>query len=182
MIFFLGSTYPYGAYNPGNPNFSDYLTRTFNRDHLVFKTLLPLVEDLVGEPNGSRLLDLMIHNGKKMYIMDHILPLTPDSVKWEVTASQVEWLKGNELEMWAYFLQEDLLYSSKWLDITKYVNYSPSSPGMPPEAPGRTANWLGWQIVKAYMKRNPEQSFQDLINLKDAQQLMDLSRYKPRRR
>ena len=182
LDFFLGSDYPYAAYNPGNANFSDYLTRTFNRDHLVFKTLLPLVEDLVGEPEGSRLLDLMIHNGKKMYIMDQLLPLAPDSVKWEVTADQAEWLKSNELEMWAYFLQEDLLYSSKWLEITKYVNYSPRSPGMPPEAPGRTANWLGWQIVKAYMKKYPEQNLQDLIERKNAQQLMDLSKYKPRRR
>ena len=181
LDFFLGSTYPYTKYNPGNPNFSDYLTRTFNRDHLVFKTLLPLVEDMVGEPQGSRLLDLMIHNGKKIYIMDHLLPRAPDSVKWEVTAMQAEWLKDNELEMWAYFLQEDLLYSNKWLDITKYVNYSPSSPGMPPEAPGRTANWLGWQIVKAYMEKHPEEDWQGLIELKDAQQLMDLSKYKPRR-
>ncbi len=182
LDFFLGASYPYAAYNQGNPNFSKYLTRTFNEEHLVYKTLLPLVEDLVGDPQGGRLLDLMVHNGKKLYIMDHLLPYTPDSIKLEMTPDQVKWLNGNELEMWAFFLKEDLLYSSEWMKITKYLNYSPHSPGMPPEAPGRTANWMGWQIVSTYMSRFPEKTMQDLIAMKDAQEIMDLSKYKPRRR
>jgi hypothetical protein len=89
--------------------------------------------------------------------------------------------------MWGYFLKENdpagtnLLYSSDWQNIRKYVEYSPSSPGMPPEAPGRTANWLGWQIVKAYMQRHPEATMQDLIALRNAQKLLDDSRYRPSR-
>ncbi len=181
LDFFLGADYPYLQYNQGNANFSAYLTRTFNRDHLVSKTLQPLVDDLLGPPPGNRLLDMMIHNGKKLYILDHLLPYTADSVLLEITPEQVKWLKNNELEMWAYFLKENLLYSSEWQTIRKYIEYSPHSPGMPPEAPGRTANWLGWQIVRAWMKRNPEATMADLIALRDAQQLLDLSKYKPRR-
>nr|HQU60764.1 hypothetical protein [Saprospiraceae bacterium] len=156
LDFFLGENYPYQQYNPGNPNFSAYMTRTFNPSHLVSKTTQALINGLAGNPPGNRLLDKMIQNGKKLYVLDQLLPYTPDSVKLEVTPAQVEWLKDNELEMWAYFLKEELLYSSNWQDIRKYVEYSPNSPGMPPEAPGRTANWLGWQIVKPYMKRYPE--------------------------
>jgi hypothetical protein len=51
---------------------------------------------------------------------------------------------------------------------------------MPEEAPGRTANWIGWQIVKSFMARQPETTMEELIALKDAQQLLDLARYKPR--
>jgi hypothetical protein len=50
---------------------------------------------------------------------------------------------------------------------------------MPKAAPGRTANWLGWQMVKSYMKRFPETTFEELINMQDSQALMDQSRYKP---
>ncbi len=182
LDFFLGADYPYFKYNPGNPNFSDYLVRTFNKDHLVLKTLLPLIQDLTGEAEGGRLLDFMIHHGKQLYIVDHLLPFAPDSVKLEMTPAQVEWLSENELEMWAYLLKEELLYSSRWQEMRKFVDYSPTSPGMPPEAPGRTANWLGWQIVKKYMERFPETSMEELIALKDAQQLLDDSRYKPRRK
>jgi hypothetical protein len=181
LDFFLGEDYPYQQYNPTNPNFSAYLTRTFNRSHLVSKALQPLLEDLAGRPAGNRLLDLMIYNGKKLYVLDYLLPLAPDSVKLEMTPAQVKWLKENEREMWAFFIKEELLYSSETKKIRKYVEYSPHSPNMPTEAPGRTANWLGWQIVKAYMQRFPETSFTELFALSDAQAILDASNYKPRR-
>jgi hypothetical protein len=181
LDFFLGEGYSYQQYNPGNPVFSAYLTRTFNRDHLVGKTLQPLIEDLLGPPYGNRLIDFMIYNGKKLYLLDKLLPLAPDSVILEVTAEQVEWLQDNELQMWAHFLSENLLYSSDFQSIRKLVEYSPHSPGMPPEAPGRTANWVGWQIVRAYMKQFPETTMEDLIALRDPQALLDMSKYKPKR-
>lgn len=181
LDFFLGENYPYQQYNPGNSNFSAYLTRTFNKQHLVSKTLQPLIEEIVGYPSGNRLLDLMVNNGKKLYLLDKLLPYAPDSIKLEITDQQSKWLRNNELEMWAYFLKENLFYSSDYNNIRKYIEYSPNSPGMPPEAPGRTANWLGWQIVKAYMKRYPETTMQQLIVLKDAQVLLDQSKYKPNR-
>ncbi len=182
LDFFLGEDYPYRELDPVNPNFSSYLTRTFNRDHLISKTLMPLVDDLVGPPSGGRMLDFMINNGKELYLLDHLLPTTPDSVKLEFSQPQVEWVRDNELEIWAFFLKEELLYSSDWHKIRKYVDPSPNSPGMPPEAPGRTANWLGWQIIKAFMKENPEMEMRDLIEIKDAQAVLDQSRYKPKRR
>lgn len=181
LDLFLGSDYPYLQYNPTNPAFSDYLARTFNKEHLVAKTLHPLIEDILGEPTGNRLLDLMIYYGKKHYLLDQLLPSTPDSVKFEVSQQQIEWLKENELEMWSFFLQEDLLYSSNLKEIRKYFDYSPNSPGMPPEAPGRTANWIGWEIVQKYMERYPETTMQELVDFKDAQQFLEKARYKPRR-
>lgn len=181
LDLFLGTAYPYFEKNPSNPAFSDYLTRTFTKEHLVPKTLHPLVEDMLGDPSGDRLVDLMIYYGKKMYMLDHLLPNTPDSIKFEVTQEQIEWLQDNELEMWSFFLQEDLLYSSNLQDIRKYFDYSPNSPGMPPEAPGRTANWLGWKIVEKYMERFPKTTMQELVAMQDAQGLMEKARYKPRR-
>lgn len=182
LDFFLGETYPYQRYNPDNPAFSAYLTRSFNSAHLVAKTLQPLAEELVGPPAGNRLLDLMFNNGKKLYLLDLILPTTPDSVKLEMSGAQVGWLKENELEMWSFFLEEDLLYASDLRRIRKYVDPSPHSPGMPDEAPGRTANWVGWRIVKAYMKQYPDTTLDELLALSDAQSVLEKSRYKPRRR
>lgn len=182
LDFFLGAQHPYAAMNPGNSNFSAYLTRTFTREHLVSKTLQPLIEDILGPPYGNRMLDVMVYNGKKLYLLDLLLPYTPDSIKWEVTGAQAQWLQKNQMEMWAFFLSENLLYSSNWSQIRKYVEYSPSSPGMPPEAPGRTANFMGLQIVKAYMKLHPETNIEQLIAMRDAQELLTKSRFKPERR
>lgn len=181
LDYFLGEDYPYQQLNPRDPAFSDYLSRTFNRAHLTSKTVQALVNGLVPPPQQQRLLELMINNGKKLYILDRLLPRTPDSIKLEVTAQQVEWLEDNELEMWAYLLKEELLYETDMRKIRKLVNYSPNSPGMPPEAPGRTANWVGWQIVEAYMRVHPETTMKELLALRDAQALLDASRYKPGR-
>ena len=182
LDFFLGQDYPYTKYNPANPNFSAYLTRSFNKDHLVMKTLTPMLEDrdFLGFPTGERLLDIMVHNGKKLYIMEHLLPYAPDSVIMEYSQRQVEWVEGNEFQIWSHFLDKELLYSTDFSEIRKLVDYSPHSPGMPPEAPGRTANWIGWQIVKSYMKRYPETTLEQLLRFDNAQQLLDLSKYRPR--
>ena len=53
---------------------------------------------------------------------------------------------------------------------------------MPSEAPGRTANFVGWRIVREYMQRHPQASMEDLLAVEDAQELLDRSRYKPARR
>ncbi len=181
LDFYLGEGYPYQVYNPANPNFSQYLTRSFNKDHIVMKSMKLLVQDMLGGAKGNKLLDYMIHNGKELYLLDHLLPLTPDSIKLEFSQQQVDWVNENEANIWAYFISEDLLYSAEMAKFRKYIEYSPNSPGMPDGAPGRTANWLGWQIVKAYMERNPETDLQELIEMRDAQAIMDGSRYKPKR-
>ena len=181
LDFYLGEQYPYQQYNPVNPNFSQYLTRTFNKEHIVEKSMKLLIEDMLGPPPGNKMLDYMIHNGKELYVLDHLLPYAPDSVRLEYTQSQVDWCNDNEANIWAYFISEKLLYSTDWGKFRKMVEPSPNSPGMPEEAPGRTGNWLGWQIVKAYMEKNPGTSMEALLALDDAQFILDKSKYKPAR-
>lgn len=184
LDFFLGDEHPYQAKNPLNTNFSNYITRTFNRAHFTEKVLTPLAEDLVGPPSGSQLLDQMIRNGKKLYLLEHLLPYEADSVLLEVTEEQTNWLFDNEFEIWAYFLQEDLLFSTEWSKIRKYVEYSPNSPGMPKEAPGRTGNFIGWRIIQKWMENKypGEPNLNALLAETDAQAILNQSRYKPKRK
>ncbi len=182
LEFYLGSNFPYQQKNPQNPNFSAYLIRSFNADHLVSKTLQPLVDDLIPPPETDHLLALMIREGKKLYIQDKLLPSTHDSIIMEVSSQQWDWLVDNEKEIFSFFLQESLFYDSNWQKIRKYVEYSPNSPGMPIEAPGRTGAWLGWQIVKALMKKNPSLTLTEMIQRVDAKQFLTDSGYKPPRK
>ncbi len=181
LDFYLGEGYPYLAYNPSNANFSAYLVRTFNRDHIVAKSMRILVQDVLGPARGSRMIDYMIHNGKELYLLDHLLPYAPDSVRLEFSQKQVDWCNDNEANIWAYFFSEKLLYSTDFNTYRKFVEPSPNSPGMPDEAPGRTANWLGWQIVKAFMEKNPATTPEQLVAITDAQFIMDKSKYRPRK-
>ena len=181
LDMFLGANYPYKQLDPNNPGFSNYLTRTYNIEHLPRKITEILVDDIIGRAPGSRLLDQMIHNGKRLYIMNKVLPTTQDSILLQYTNEQTKWVQENELSMWAFYFDENLFYESNAMKINKYINPSPTSPGMPDAAPGRTANYIGWKIVDAYMKKTGS-TLEALIDMQDAQKIMDESRYKPGRR
>jgi uncharacterized protein YjaZ len=78
-------------------------------------------------------------------------------------------------------MNRDVVYETNFKKIAKLITPSPNSPGMPPESPGETGNYIGWQIIKQFMKRNPEVSVAQMIGMKDAQMILDKSKYKPKR-
>ena len=150
LDMFLGPHHAVYAQPP--VNMPQFITRTLTAEHIVAHFFQGIVEDITGPSSGKRLLDIMLHNGKKLYILDCLLPHTADSIKLGYTAAQTQWCVDNEAQMWDHFISEDLLYSTDMQKIRKLIEHSPSSPGMPPESPGRTANWMGWQVVQQYMK------------------------------
>lgn len=181
LDMFLGGDYPYGSMFPDNPSFSSYQTRSFNRDHIIRKTVEALIQDRLNEPKQQRLLDLMIQHGKILYALDMVLPMTHDSVIMEFSKEELDWCVQNELEMWAFFFKEELFYETDVNKINKYIYPSPHSPGMPDAAPGRTGNYMGWKIVEAFMQKFPDTSLDELFMMDDAQKLLELSKYKPKR-
>ncbi len=172
----MGSDFP--AYKSIFPN---YQYSKFTPEHLVTASMETFAGELVGENVEKNLLDAMIQNGKKLYLMDLLLPHTPDSLKLQYTGAQTQWTKDNEFEIWSFLINEDLIYNSKKRDYMKYILPGPHSPGMPPDAPGKVANYIGWQIVNKYMQNHPEKTVQDLIAIKDAQKILNQSKYKGRR-
>ena len=180
LEMFLGADFPYVDFTGNDPVFSKYLTRSYNRDHLVKKTIEIIVDDIIGPPPGDRLLDLMIHNGKRHYIVKQLLPMARDSVIFEFTQNQLDWCMENERNLWSHYLTEDLLYSNEFSKINKLVNYSPNAPGMPQEAPGRVANWSGYKIIAELMRRESDLTLPELVALRDPQIIMERARYRPR--
>jgi hypothetical protein len=177
LDFFLGEKYP--DYMQLENARYDYVRRTLTPEHLAAKALRLHIQDMVGEGSGNRLLDIAVHNGKQLYILDKLLPNTPDSIKFGYSGAQTKWCKENEAGIWASFLKENVLYEANFKKIAKLVTPSPNSPGMPLEAPGETGNYIGWCIVEQFMARNPEISLTQLLQLKDAQQILTKAKYKP---
>ncbi len=172
---------PYHArYNP--ETFPAYVQRTMDRRHLLSFFTANFLDDRAGGPAGERLIDWMLYYGKLLYIADRVLPETPDSILQAYTREQTEWCTRHEAELWSYLASENLLYESDQRKIRKLVFPGPGAPPpIPQEAPGRAANYIGWQIIKAYMQRHPQTTMGQLLALKDSQQLLDASGYKPPR-
>ena len=120
----------------------------------------------------------IIQTGKTMYLVDALLPEVDDTLKIGYTHKQMEWCKKHEFNVWSYFIQQKLLYSKEISEIIKYTSDGPFTSAFNKESPSRTGNWIGWQIVKTYMKRNPDITLQQLI-VKDVQEIFTKSKYKP---
>jgi hypothetical protein len=180
LDFFLGDHYDYSRIDPKNPAFSNYLNRCFNKDHLLKKTWETWIEDRIGNPENGRLIDYMILRGKKLYTLSKFLPEVNDTVLFEYSPEQLTWCNQNRIEMWSFFLEKNLLYSTELIKFNKYVNPSPHSPGMPEQAPGQTGSYMGYHIVRSYMKRHPQTSLIDLWKNQDSQAFLNEAKFKPR--
>jgi hypothetical protein len=181
LDMFLGKDYTVYESLAESGQFPRFISRTFRRDYLVDRVFELLIGDLAGEPNGTRLLDYMIHNGKKLYVLDCLLPKTPDSIKLNYTTEQMKGIYANEDFTWGRILKQNLIYSTKFQDVQKLVMPAPNAPIIAEEAPGAIGNFIGWRIVQQYMKRHPETTLEALLKLKDAQKLLDDSKYKPKK-
>lgn len=137
------------------------------------------ITEFENQETATKLMDNMVQKGKLMYLVDAMLPDTPDTIKIGYTRKQLEWCQLNEPQMWTYLIEKELLYSSKRMDIVRYINDAPSTSGFPMASPGRTGVWIGWQIVRQYMKKHPEVTMPELMKNTNYQQILNLSGYNP---
>jgi len=130
---------------------------------------------------GNTLLGDILYKGKILFLTDALLPDVADSIKLRYTAEQTEWCKTNEVMIWTYFVDKKLLYVTDGKTKMKYTEEAPFTPGMPRESPGRIGNWMGWQIIKAYMAKKPNLTMVDLFKENDAQKILSESGYRPKK-
>jgi len=180
LDMFLGKDFDYKKLDPKNPAFADYATRFYNKDFMIKKVFDVVLSDKVDTERTNNLLDAMILEGKKLYILDRILPNVHDTIVMEYSKQELDWAESNELEIWSFFSENELLYKNENMTIAKYINPSPRSAGMPPSAPGKTGAFIGWKIVENFMRQNPNLSLQELIDLDDVQKIV--GHYKPARK
>lgn len=179
LDMYLNPNYPF--YNTAD--FPYYLQRRFQPEYIPANVMKAYIQGLYEAPvDEKRLIDQMLYEGKLLYFLDMTMPDTPDSLKLGYTQTQLDWCAKNEAEIWSFFLTNDLLYNSQQREYSKYLNEAPTSSGMPSESPGRTAIWVGWQIVRKYMENNPKTTFEQLMSVKDGQELLQMSKYKPKNR
>lgn len=161
-----------------------YISRRFRPEYIAPRTVETLIrEDMFPENDKNRtLLSKMIYNGKILYFMDAVLPEANDTLKIGYTKAQLQWCKDYQADTWAYFLQNELLFETDYMKIQKYLTEAPFTPGLGESSASapKLGIWTGWQIVKEYMKRNPDLSLQQLMLEMDSQKILAGSKYKPR--
>ena len=161
-----------------------YISKKFSPENITPRVMETFIrEEIFPEPEAlNTLLDRMIYNGKILYFMDATMPAISDSLKIGYTAAQLEWCKTFEPQIWAYFLENNLLYDTDYMKIQKYLTEAPFTPGIGEknESAPKLALFIGWQIVKKYMDENSNIQLQDLMKETDYQMILAKSKYKPK--
>jgi gliding motility-associated lipoprotein GldB len=161
-------------------DFPKYLKQNYNKTQLVVD-VAKAISDKYYRPKRERIfLNNCIDEGKKKYVLDVFLPTVSDAKKMGYTKDQLEWAEANELPIWSYFMEKDLLFSSSSTLYKRFIADAPFSKfylNIDDESPGRLGSWIGWQIVRSYMKNN-DVTLQQLLQTK-AEEIFKKSKYKP---
>lgn len=157
-----------------------YKTDFMSKEYMVAGAVLGWVTTEFEQPESSaNLLSEMVHQGKILYLMDALMPKTPGNIKINYTTDQLNWCNANETQIWFYIIDNELLYTKETASIIKFMGESPFIQGFPEGSPGRVGHYVGWQIVKAYMEKNPNTTIQELMKENNAQAILTKSKYKP---
>ncbi|MAV78870.1 MAG: gliding motility lipoprotein GldB [Flavobacteriaceae bacterium TMED171] len=172
-----------GADHPLYEGIPQYIRQEMDIKYLSSHVVNKFVAYKIPPTNDRTLLSQMIYFGKQIYLKDWVMPKSSDALKMCYTEDQLQWLIENEVYMWQYFIEKQLLFNTDPSLLQRFIAPAPFSKfylEIDNESPGRVGVWLGWQIIKSYMKRYPETEINALINL-PAQTLFSKSNYKPRR-
>jgi hypothetical protein len=127
----------------------------------------------------NTLLHHTIFYGKLYYAVNALLPGTEDSLIISYTGQQLNYCRQYEKKLWSYFADKNRLYENNIQTIRELTSEGPFTSAISKDCPPRVAMWVGWQIVKSYMKNNEGVSLEQLMAEKDAQKILTKSRYRP---
>lgn len=173
---FLGEDHP--LYE-GIPN---YIRKELDQKYIPSQIVEKFSSYIMPHPENRTFLAQMLYEGKKMYLQDLLLPDEKDAIKMAYTEEELEWVKENEVYIWQYFIEKQVLYQTDPEWVERFLEPAPFSKfylQLDNESPGRIGRWIGWQIVRKYREQH-ETTIEDLIKL-PAQQLFNQSKYKPKR-
>lgn len=179
LQLYMGSSYTLYQSEAFQQLYPAYISRRFSKEYIPVNTIKTIVDDIFPDNNAGRpLIEQMIQAGKRLYVLDKLMPETEDSLLTGYTGAQLKGAFDNEETIWSFFVQNDLLFTNDPAIVKDYMNDAPKTQAFGDASPGFIGQFVGWQIVKKYKSNNPEMSLQELINT-DPKTIFEQAKYKP---
>lgn len=162
--------------------FPNYIKQNFEQKRMMPDIVSSFSRQKTPFNKEKSFLSHMIQSGKELYLKDVLLPDYNDEDKIGYSIKQLTWCAENEAYIWRYFIEKEMLYSDDQKLLPRFINPAPFSKfylEIDNESPGQVGAWVGWQIVRSYMKNN-EVSLQQLLNA-NAKEIFEKSKYKPKK-
>lgn len=179
LQLFMGKEHPLYTSEEGQALYPAFISRKFEPAYIPVSAMNNIVLDMYPEQmSGKPLIAQMVELGKRMYVVDRLLPQLSDTLITGYSSKQLDACLNNEKNIWSFFIQNDLLYKSDPLLVREYITDGPFTQAFGKESPGNIGQFLGWQIVKKWMNKNKQSTF-DALMKKDPVQLFEEAKYKP---
>jgi gliding motility-associated lipoprotein GldB len=163
-------------------DYPKYIKQNNTKEHIVVDVANAIVQKQTNLSNNRSFIGKMIYEGKKMYLLDRYVPSIPNNEKIGYSQEKLNWAKANEEEIWMYFMDKKLLFSTDTALNKRFLENAPFSKFYMEQdnlSPGQIGIWVGWQIVKSYMKHN-DVSLQELLKNSE-EEVFNKSKYKPKK-
>ncbi len=150
----LGENFLFYKSEQGLELYPDYISKTFTPDYISVNCMKNVIDDMYpAKPSVKSLIEVMVERGKRLYILDKLLPSLPENMKISYTVKQMEDAYTNEAVIWDFFLRNDFLNNEEQNIIKNYIGESPKTQELGEDAPGNLGSFTGWQIVKKFMTK-----------------------------
>ncbi len=179
LQLYMGKNYSLYQSAEGQEMYPAYISKRFQTEYIPVNCIKTIVDDMFPDNSaGKPLIEQMVQAGKRLYILDQLMPETEDTLKTGYTKSQLEGCYKNEEAIWSYFVQNDLLFVSDPSNVKDYMNDAPKTQAFGEESPGFIGQFVGWQIVKKWMGKNEKVTLQQLIET-NPKTIFEQAKYKP---
>jgi gliding motility-associated lipoprotein GldB len=158
-----------------------YVAELQDKDYLLADIAETYAREIYYKKHSRSYLASMIYYGKMRYLMQRFLPFQDAHLHLHYAAEELQWAKSNEVQIWEYFVENDLLYSSEQKLNDRFINLAPYSKfylQFDTESPPRLGQYIGLRIVQDFMENNPNISIKELLKLEE-ENLFKQSAYKP---
>ena len=176
---YLGKDYPVYQIGYIAETYPPYKTRRFEEPYIATNCIKNIIEDIYPDKsNGKPLAERLVEQGRRMFLLDALLPFAADTVKIGYTSSQLGGCIKNEKAIWAFFVERNLLFEREPSIVSPYVTDGPKTQEISEAAPGNIGTFIGWQIVKKWMDAHPKTSLEQLMQMPTIN-IFNEANYKP---
>ena len=177
-VIYIGLDYFMGRKGKYLPDVYDYQLRKTIPEALVPQTILLLSQQFNPTNKEKSLLSDMVWYGKSYVFAHTMMPEKADSLLIGYTTQQIAESYEFQRNIWAHFIDNQLLYNTQDPIKAKYVGERPTTPEIGKNCPGSIGRWLGWRIVGKYFDENEKMEISELMKMTDAQKIFEASKYK----
>ena len=135
--------------------------------------------EFVFNDSVDNLISNMIYRGRMLYFISAMLPDHPDTSNWGFSNQDLRYLEKSEKSIWAFLVEQKLLFISDRFTISKYILEGPFTTDLGTDSPARAAIWTGYRITDSYMRRNPDVTLAELMAERDYLKILNQSGYNP---